>query len=172
MYFLPLLLVAIGDAPGQPTQSASLHPLIVVWEATGGTISQSGLYTAGASAGTFKVVARVRGTNLMDEAAVTITGQGPTSPHLPIKLAPYACLLIDCPQLTKDLYHAVVQRSRRPIGFHARNTRSVGLSEPLAMAGLALVLAAALAWHHRPPGMPYLLSAGVPGTLSLENYPT
>lgn len=158
MYFLPLLLAATGDPSGLPTQSAYLHPIVVVWEATGGTISQSGLYTAGATAGTYKVVARILGTNLLDEATVTLTGQGPSSPQFPYQFAPYACLPIDCPQLTKDLYYAVFQRSSRPIGFHARHTRLVDSSELLAMAGFALVLTAALAWHQRRPVMPRLMS--------------
>ena len=45
----------------------------VTWSATGGTITTGGLYTAGATAGTFRVIAVRQGDTLADTSAVTIT---------------------------------------------------------------------------------------------------
>ena len=50
----------------------------VTWTATGGTISASGLYTAGSTAGTFRVIAQHTGGTLADTSAVTITAPAPT----------------------------------------------------------------------------------------------
>jgi hypothetical protein len=44
----------------------------VSWTATGGTINSSGLYTAGSSAGTFRVVAVLQGGTLADTSTVTV----------------------------------------------------------------------------------------------------
>lgn len=44
----------------------------VVWSSTGGTISSTGQYTAGQSAGTFRVTATVSGGTIAGSAAVTI----------------------------------------------------------------------------------------------------
>ena len=45
----------------------------VAWSATGGSITASGLYSAGASAGAYRVIATQSGGTLADTAAVTIT---------------------------------------------------------------------------------------------------
>ena len=45
----------------------------VAWSATGGGVTASGLYSAGASAGTYRVIATQSGGTLADTAAVTIT---------------------------------------------------------------------------------------------------
>ena len=45
----------------------------VSWSATGGTITQSGIYTAGTTAGNFRVVAVQQGGSLADTSAVTVT---------------------------------------------------------------------------------------------------
>ncbi len=45
----------------------------VVYAATGGTVSAGGMYTAGQSAGTYRVIATQSGGTLADTAAVTIT---------------------------------------------------------------------------------------------------
>ncbi|HKV75110.1 MAG TPA: Ig-like domain-containing protein [Gemmatimonadales bacterium] len=45
----------------------------VTWTATGGTISAAGLYTAGNSTGSFRVIATQQGGTLADTAAVTVT---------------------------------------------------------------------------------------------------
>ena len=42
------------------------------WQATGGTISGGGLYVAGGTAGSYRVVASVAGTGVADTAAVTV----------------------------------------------------------------------------------------------------
>lgn len=49
----------------------------VTWEATGGTITSGGLYTAGAVAGTFRVVARHDASGLADTAAVVLSTAPP-----------------------------------------------------------------------------------------------
>ncbi|HEX9894284.1 MAG TPA: hypothetical protein VGA78_10195 [Gemmatimonadales bacterium] len=43
------------------------------WEATGGSINSGGLYTAGSSAGSYRVVGSVAGTSAADTAAVTVS---------------------------------------------------------------------------------------------------
>ncbi|HKV75128.1 MAG TPA: Ig-like domain-containing protein [Gemmatimonadales bacterium] len=45
----------------------------VTWSATGGTITTGGLYTAGSTAGTFRVIALQQGGTLADTSAVTVT---------------------------------------------------------------------------------------------------
>lgn len=45
----------------------------VNWSATGGTVSAGGLYTAGSSAGTYRVIATQQGGTLADTAVVTVT---------------------------------------------------------------------------------------------------
>ncbi len=54
----------------------------VTWTATGGTISSSGLYTAGTTAGSFTVTATsVQDTSKSDSASVTITTQTASGSH-------------------------------------------------------------------------------------------
>lgn len=50
----------------------------VMYSAAGGTISASGLYTAGTTPGTFRVVATQQGGTKVDTAVVTITAAPPT----------------------------------------------------------------------------------------------
>lgn len=49
----------------------------VSWSATGGTISASGLFTAGSSAGTFRVIATESGGGLADTVVVTVASAAP-----------------------------------------------------------------------------------------------
>lgn len=60
----------------------------VAFSATGGTISSSGLYTAGNTAGTYRVVASADG--LADTAAVTVTAPAPTLASVVVKPASYS----------------------------------------------------------------------------------
>jgi hypothetical protein len=53
-------------------------PVAVAFTATGGTINSSGLYTAGTTAGTFRVIAVASSGALADTAAVVITAPAPT----------------------------------------------------------------------------------------------
>jgi uncharacterized protein YjdB len=55
----------------------STTPVTIAWSATGGTISSSGGYTAGSTAGTFRVIARQSGGTLADTATVTIAAPAP-----------------------------------------------------------------------------------------------
>jgi hypothetical protein len=51
----------------------------LTWTATGGTVSASGLYTAGPTAGTYRVIATQQGGTRADTATVTLTsGAAPT----------------------------------------------------------------------------------------------
>jgi hypothetical protein len=61
---------AVGRLSNGASQAAN-----ITWTSTGGFISGSGLYTAGALPGTFRVVATDLG-GLADTSAVTITGPG------------------------------------------------------------------------------------------------
>ncbi len=49
----------------------------VTYSATGGTITTGGLYTAGSTAGTFRVIAVQQGGTLADTSAVTLTATPP-----------------------------------------------------------------------------------------------
>ena len=56
----------------------STSPVTVTYSATGGTMTTGGLYTAGSTAGTFRVIATQQGGTLADTAAVTLTATAPT----------------------------------------------------------------------------------------------
>ena len=56
----------------------------VAWTATGGTVGASGLYTAGALPGAFRVIATGPG-GLADTAAVTVTGSGGATPYATVQ---------------------------------------------------------------------------------------
>jgi hypothetical protein len=55
----------------------SSGPADVTYSATGGTITDAGAYTAGATAGTFRVIARQSGGTLADTSVVTVTASAP-----------------------------------------------------------------------------------------------
>ncbi len=61
---------------GQWSNGATTAPA-VIFNATGGTITSGGLYTAGSSAGTFRVVATHQGGTLADTAVITLTAAPP-----------------------------------------------------------------------------------------------
>lgn len=60
----------------------------VDWSATGGTVSATGLYTAGAAVGTFRVIAVEHGGTRADTSAVTVTpgAAGPTGGGLVVEV--------------------------------------------------------------------------------------
>jgi hypothetical protein len=55
----------------------------VAFQASGGTATASGVYTAGASSGIYRVIAKVTGSNLADTATVTIIAPPPPPPSGP-----------------------------------------------------------------------------------------
>jgi len=57
----------------------------VVWSATGGTISSGGLYTAGSTAGTYRIIARQASGTLADTTNVTVTVTAPTLTGLTVQ---------------------------------------------------------------------------------------
>jgi hypothetical protein len=61
---------------GQWSNGATTAPS-VTYSATGGTISSGGLYTAGSTAGTFRVIAVQQGGPLADTSTVTLTATPP-----------------------------------------------------------------------------------------------
>ncbi len=65
-------------AVGQLSDGTS-GPVNVTYSATGGTITQAGLYTAGSSAGTFRAMATA-GNGRADTAAITVTALTPPPP--------------------------------------------------------------------------------------------
>jgi hypothetical protein len=56
------------------------QPATVTWTATGGVITPTGLYTAGASAGSYRVIATQQGGSLADTAAITLSVAPPPPP--------------------------------------------------------------------------------------------
>jgi hypothetical protein len=66
---------------GQMSDGSTVVPP-VTYAATGGTITTSGLYTAGSTAGTFRVIAVQQGGTLADTSAITITA--PVQPPPPV----------------------------------------------------------------------------------------
>jgi hypothetical protein len=65
----------VGRLSNGSTQSVS-----VTYTATGGTVSGGGLYTAGSTAGSYRVIAVQQGGSLADTAAVTVTPAGSFNP--------------------------------------------------------------------------------------------
>ena len=80
---------AIGRMSDNSTSSVT-----VTWSATGGTVSGSGLYTAGGTAGTFRVIATQQGGTLADTASVTIAVPPPTITLTAIELTPPSASLL------------------------------------------------------------------------------
>jgi hypothetical protein len=62
--------------------SSTVPPL--TWTATGGTVSTSGLYTAGTTAGTYRVIATQKGGGKADTSSVVIAAPAPTLTKLTI----------------------------------------------------------------------------------------
>jgi hypothetical protein len=60
------------------TSDGTTTAITATFTATGGTITPSGLYTAGSTAGTFRVTATQSGGSLADTAAVTVSVPSPT----------------------------------------------------------------------------------------------
>jgi len=56
----------------------SISTITVTWTATGGVVSSTGLYTAGQSSGTFRVIATESGGSLADTATISITAPTPS----------------------------------------------------------------------------------------------
>ncbi len=74
---------------GQWSNSATTAPS-VTYSATGGTITTGGLYTAGSTAGSFRVIATQQGGTLADTAALAITSAHGTTPWLVEDFSGYA----------------------------------------------------------------------------------
>ncbi|HEX3233684.1 MAG TPA: right-handed parallel beta-helix repeat-containing protein [Gemmatimonadales bacterium] len=66
-------------ASGVATDGSTV-PVAVSWAATGGTISSSGLYTAGSASGNFRVVGRDSASGLADTSLVSVTAPAPPPP--------------------------------------------------------------------------------------------
>ena len=80
----PAILSVMAGSKQQFTVSGNMSDgsttaITADWSASGGTIS-AGLYTAGQTAGTYQVIARVSGGTLADTANVTITAPSPPPP--------------------------------------------------------------------------------------------
>ncbi len=83
---------SLALAPGSSAQFAvsgswsdgSTTTPAVTYSATGGTITVGGLYTAGAAAGTFRVIATQQGGTKADTATVSIAAAAPTLTRLAI----------------------------------------------------------------------------------------
>ena len=90
----------------------------VTWSATGGTITTGGLYTAGTTAGTFRVIAIQQGGTRADTSSVTITVPAPTLTA--VELTPASVSLDD--RCDAAVHH------RRP---HERRQHVGGLGELL-----------------------------------------
>lgn len=79
----PTSVTLAGGATQQFTavgrmSDGSTSAVTVTWSATGGTVSGAGLYTAGSTAGTYRVVAVRQGGTQADTSNITITVQAPT----------------------------------------------------------------------------------------------
>ena len=80
---------AIGRMSDNSTSGIS-----VTWSETGGTVTSSGAYTAGATAGTFRVIATQQGGTLADTASVTIAVPPPTVTLTAIEVSPASASLL------------------------------------------------------------------------------
>jgi hypothetical protein len=70
-------------ASGKMSDGSAAASLAVTWTATGGTIDAAGLYTAGTTAGTYRVVATQQGGTLADTSSVTIAAPAAPPPPAP-----------------------------------------------------------------------------------------
>jgi hypothetical protein len=61
----------------------STSSVTITWSVTGGQITTDGLYTAGNTAGTYRVIATQQGGTLADTTSVTITAPAPAPPPPP-----------------------------------------------------------------------------------------
>jgi hypothetical protein len=64
-------------------------PVAVTFSATGGTVTSSGLYTAGNTGGTFRVVAKEPNTGKADTSAVTLVPSAPSSTVTGVPFGPF-----------------------------------------------------------------------------------
>jgi len=87
---------SVSLAPGASQQFSAIGRLsnggntsvTVTWSATGGSVSGTGLYTSGSTAGTFRVVAVRQGSTMADTATVTIAVPPPTVTLQAIEVSP------------------------------------------------------------------------------------
>ena len=92
----------VSLAPGAAQQFSAIGRMsdnstsgvTVTWSATGGTVTGSGAYTAGGTAGTFRVIATQQGGTLADTASVTIAVPPPTITLTAIELTPASASLL------------------------------------------------------------------------------
>jgi hypothetical protein len=66
----------------------STTPPLVTWTATGGTISTGGLYTAGPTSGTYRVIAKHSSSTKADTASISISGGTSTATLSAIEVTP------------------------------------------------------------------------------------
>jgi hypothetical protein len=77
------------SAYGRTTEGDSVAVASVVFAATGGTITEDGLYTAGTTAGTYRVTASST-SGLADTSIVTVTQPLGSGPMMGVPFGPYA----------------------------------------------------------------------------------
>jgi hypothetical protein len=105
----------------------------ITYAATGGTISSTGLYTAGSTGGTFRVVAAASG--ISDTSVVTVSAPAPSPTPVVgsgLPFGPYRCMSNGCADpftLTADF------NSPSTIVTQISNARSRGVHMMLAMTG-------------------------------------
>jgi hypothetical protein len=113
------------------------------FSASGGTISQSGVYEAGNSAGVYQVISAVGG--LADTAMVYITSPATTPGHDlsdVVTRALAACKALDLfwkSGACRELAHRIAaarERARAPIGFDARLLQLILITLLLGSAGV------------------------------------
>ena len=118
-------------------------PVTVAFSATGGTVSSSGLYTAGASGGTFRLIAKESTTGAADTSAVTVVvSSGGTTPPPSQLGVPYGAFAIWSTSSTLKWGPAPLTASigaNDPGGIVTQITtaRSLGQKLVLCMAGCA-----------------------------------
>lgn len=90
----PAVSVAVAPSPAEVQPGATLQFAATVmgtpntsvdWSATGGTVSPTGLYTAGSASGTFTVTATVKGGTIAGAAQVTVA---PSTVNATIAVSP------------------------------------------------------------------------------------
>jgi hypothetical protein len=115
----------------------SVGPITVTWRVSGGTMSQSGLFTAGAYAGVYRLIAQAGG--LADTSLVTIIA--PTRKRSVVIRDVGELLVISCAKYHKACLTLLSEMKRlvtprRRIGFDPSLLRLTALVLLLASAGL------------------------------------
>jgi hypothetical protein len=112
-------------------------PVTVSFAATGGTVTSGGLYTAGSTGGTFRLVAREAGTGKADTSTVTVALTAPSTTAKGIPFGPFGLWNTYSSVKSGPVPFTTSQNASDPNGIvtQINSARSMGQKLVLAMTG-------------------------------------